>query len=69
MPTITLAFSASDAQRLQDALAGTPYPQTAAGLKTLLTDYLKDLVQNSERAQATKTALATVAPVTAPTIT
>ncbi|GEM_PF-4704011 len=69
MPTITLTFTAAEAQRLQAALAPTPYPQTAAGLKELLADYLKDMVTDYERAKATKTALATVAPVTAPTIT
>ena len=69
MPSITLTFSTDNATRLQAALAPTSYPQTAAGLKTLLMDYLKTFVREYERASAEKTALASVSVPTAPDIT
>ena len=68
MPTITLTFSSAEATRLQAALAPTDYPQTAAGLKAMLTDYLKQFVSGYEEAKAQKAALDTVAKVTAPDI-
>lgn len=61
MPSITLNFDAAQAERIQAALASTPYPQTVAGFKALLTDYIRSWMQEQERGKAQRDALATVA--------
>lgn len=57
MPSITLTFSASQAQRLQDALSASDYPTTLAGAKSLITDWLRNYVRDYERIKAQKDAL------------
>ncbi len=62
MPTISLTIDATQAARIQAALAATDYPATLAGYKQFLVDHTINLVQEFERAQAQKTALATIVP-------
>ena len=60
MPNITLTIDAVQAARVRDALADTDYPTNLVGYKQFLIDHTKNLVQDFERAQAQRAALATV---------
>ena len=58
MPNITLTVSSGVAARIIASLNGTPYPKTEAGVKELLTDYLKSRVKEYERSKAEQDAVA-----------
>ena len=60
MPTISLTVTAEEATRITDALAGTPYPQTAGGIKAWLKDYVRSHVREFERNKAAADAVAAV---------
>jgi len=61
MPSVTLTVDSGEADRIQAALSATPYPQTIAGVKQLLIDYINSLVKSYEKAQGETAALAGIA--------
>lgn len=62
MPTISLTFDVSQAQRIQAWLATTDYPATAAGYKQAVVDWTKTMIRETEDAKARDDALATIQP-------
>lgn len=69
MPTITLTATDVQVSRIIVALGTTDYTPNAAGIKQLLVDYLKDLVQQYEKNRAEQVALAAIASPTPLTLT
>ena len=69
MPSITLVVTTAEATRITNALAGTGYPQTAAGIKSWLMDYVSTHVKEYERKKGEKDAIAVLAAPADVTIT